>query len=164
MRFAITPEALTCDLSEDGRHILTLHVVRQGFSLRDKKPLTTFSVRNRNLIETVIPNNGTFRMAVNPMALISNWGIMKWPGPSPDWGLPENLCYPDIIWKETPFFPRGASLRKTFYPLTGTPEKMGKGGTKLFISPWNNKHAGYNRLLASSASSERSPFSRLMWA
>lgn len=54
MRFTITPGALNCDMSEDGGHILILHVVRQDFLIRDEKPLTTFKVRNRNLIETVI--------------------------------------------------------------------------------------------------------------
>jgi hypothetical protein len=41
MVFTLTPEFLECRLSEEGSHILTLRVARQGIALPDRKPLIT---------------------------------------------------------------------------------------------------------------------------
>ncbi len=66
MRFAHTPEYQQCELSEGGRHILTLHVARRGMVTPDHQPLVTFSVRDGELIRTVIPQTGTMRNALWP--------------------------------------------------------------------------------------------------
>ena len=61
MRFDISPEQLSCRLSEAGEHILTLRVAREGWFGRDRKPLTTFSVRKGELLRTTIPQQGSYR-------------------------------------------------------------------------------------------------------
>jgi hypothetical protein len=66
MRFRNTPEFLECEMSEEDTHILTLRVERKGLVRRDRKPLITYSVRDRNLIRTVIPQRGAFRLCPYP--------------------------------------------------------------------------------------------------
>ncbi len=58
MSFVNTPELLQCRLGEQQQHILTLTVARQGVILRDSVPVVTFSVKDGQLIETVIPQCG----------------------------------------------------------------------------------------------------------
>lgn len=66
MRFTITPEFMECQLQEGDHHILSLRVARQGLAMRDKKPLVTYSVLNRDLIKTTIPQTGAHRLAIGP--------------------------------------------------------------------------------------------------
>ncbi len=64
MHFAISPEYLECQMLEGDAHILDMRVKRKGFYLRDKKPLTTFSVKNGDLIKTVIPQTAAKRVSL----------------------------------------------------------------------------------------------------
>jgi len=66
MNFVLPPEYLECHMSELGQHILTLRVARRGVPLRDTKPLITYSVKDGNLIRTVIPQRGTCRVCFRP--------------------------------------------------------------------------------------------------
>jgi len=66
MTFTITPEFMECRMKEDHRDILTLRVARKGIPVRDKQPLVTYSVLNNNLIKTVIPQIGSFRLSLTP--------------------------------------------------------------------------------------------------
>jgi hypothetical protein len=66
MHFSITPEYMQCRMLEGDRDILDMRVERRGFCLRDKKPLTTFSVKDGNLIKTVIPQIAAKRVSLMP--------------------------------------------------------------------------------------------------
>ncbi|MBW1894080.1 MAG: acetoacetate decarboxylase family protein [Deltaproteobacteria bacterium] len=66
MTFMITPEFMECRMKEAEREILTMRVARKGIPVRDKKPLITYSVLNGNLIKTIIPQTGSFRLSVSP--------------------------------------------------------------------------------------------------
>ncbi len=66
MRFDITPEFMRCRLTDGDQPILTMQVGRTGLVLKDKKPLVTYSVRNGELIKTVIPQVATYRQALAP--------------------------------------------------------------------------------------------------
>jgi hypothetical protein len=66
MHFSISPEYLECRMLEGETPILDLRLKRKGFYLQDKKPLTTFSVRNGDLIKTVIPQKATKRISLMP--------------------------------------------------------------------------------------------------
>ncbi|MBW2455525.1 MAG: acetoacetate decarboxylase family protein [Deltaproteobacteria bacterium] len=61
MAFENTPEHHSCRLSEKGEHILTLKVAKGGMFGRERRPITTYSVKEGDLIRTVIPQRGTFR-------------------------------------------------------------------------------------------------------
>jgi hypothetical protein len=64
MKFRVTPEYFKCSINEKDDHILDLYVPKKGFRLTDKKPLTTYSVKNRELIKTVIKQYGIKRMSL----------------------------------------------------------------------------------------------------
>jgi len=64
MHFSISPEYLECRLLEGDGHILDMRVERKGFYLKDKKPLTTFSVKNGDLIKTIIPQKAAKRVSL----------------------------------------------------------------------------------------------------
>ncbi len=66
MYFAVSPEHLECRMLEGDEHILDLRVQKKGFCVRDKKPLTTFSVKNGDLIKTVIPQTAAKRVCLMP--------------------------------------------------------------------------------------------------
>lgn len=66
MHFVNTPEHLECRMLERERHILTLRVARRGLTLRDAKPLVTYSVLDGDLVRTVIPQRGEAKNAVSP--------------------------------------------------------------------------------------------------
>jgi hypothetical protein len=61
MAFENTPEHHRCRLSEKGEHILTLTVAKGGLFAREKRPITTYSVKDGDLIRTVVPQRGTAR-------------------------------------------------------------------------------------------------------
>lgn len=54
MTFRITPEYYRCTMSEKENLILDLHLPRQWFKQKDRKPLTSYSVKDGNLIKTVL--------------------------------------------------------------------------------------------------------------
>jgi len=64
MRFQSTPEFQECRLEEGGKHILTLHVVKRGPTLPDRRPLVTYSVRDGALLRTLIPQSAIVRTAL----------------------------------------------------------------------------------------------------
>jgi hypothetical protein len=66
MNFSFNPEYLECNLLEKSEHILDIRVARKGFFLRDNRPLTTYSVKNKTLIKTVIPQTATKRISLFP--------------------------------------------------------------------------------------------------
>jgi hypothetical protein len=66
MRFEISPERLACELGEDGAHILTAEVSRGGRFASERRPLVTYSVRDGQLLRTVIPQRGGYRWKLLP--------------------------------------------------------------------------------------------------
>ena len=64
MHFAVTPETMQCRMLEGDEPILDIRIKKRGFYLRDKKPLTTYSVKNGELIKTVIPQVACKRVSL----------------------------------------------------------------------------------------------------
>ena len=64
MHFTVCPEYMQCTLRERDAHILDLRVRRKGIYMRDRKPLTTYTVKDRQLIKTVVPQIGTKRFSL----------------------------------------------------------------------------------------------------
>ncbi len=91
MTFKITPEYFGCSMNDNGTGILDIHVPKRGFRIKDKKPMTTYSVNENKLIKTIINQTGIKRMSLNtkgasvtfgehPVAKsIENLGISKKP-------------------------------------------------------------------------------------
>ncbi len=74
MKFRVTPEYFQCSMSDKTEHILDLHVPKRGFKLTDKKPLTSYSVKDQQLIKTVVKQNGIKRMSLNTKGAYVNFG------------------------------------------------------------------------------------------
>lgn len=55
MQFESTPEHYECRLAEGGEHILTLRIGKRGIVIPDRRPIITYSVKNRALVRTTIP-------------------------------------------------------------------------------------------------------------
>lgn len=87
MKFSITPEYMECQLSEGGRRILTARVARKGFVKRDYRPLSTFSVKDKKLIQTVIPQVGTARNSLFPEGSFLDLGDHEIAAPIRELGL-----------------------------------------------------------------------------
>ena len=66
MRFVNTPEYHQLEMGEDGSNIMTMRVMKKGVALRDSKPLITYTVKDRKLIKTTIPQIGMHRDAIMP--------------------------------------------------------------------------------------------------
>ncbi len=66
MTFRATPEYFQCSMKEKQTHILDLHVPRKGVRVTDKRPLTTYSVKQGQLIKTVIKQYGIKRVGILP--------------------------------------------------------------------------------------------------
>jgi hypothetical protein len=74
MNFTVAPEHYECELSEKGAHIMTVHVERKGFSRRDEKPIVTYSVKDGNLIKTVIPQKAIYVERLRPAGSFVKFG------------------------------------------------------------------------------------------
>jgi hypothetical protein len=64
MEFQNTPEHHECRLDEGGAHILTLKIAKRGLVRPDRKPIVTYSVKDRELIRTTIPQVALARTAL----------------------------------------------------------------------------------------------------
>lgn len=66
MNFSITPEFMSCRMTDQDCDILSMRVPRRGIPIRDRNPLVTYSVADNNLIKTVIPQTGAYRFSLSP--------------------------------------------------------------------------------------------------
>lgn len=62
MEFERLPAYQRVRLSEGGRHILSLRVRQSGLTVRDNRPLTTFTARGDELIVTRVPSRATYQL------------------------------------------------------------------------------------------------------
>ena len=68
MDFAKRPAYQRVRLAEGDSHILTLTVQQSGLTLKDNRPLITYSVLNGQLIKTVVPSRSVYQLALTPGA------------------------------------------------------------------------------------------------
>ena len=66
MCFTVLPEYIECELSEGERHVLTMRVARKGFIKKDSRPLVTYSVKDGELIRTVIDQRAIYMFELFP--------------------------------------------------------------------------------------------------
>ncbi|MFA5787330.1 MAG: acetoacetate decarboxylase family protein [Actinomycetota bacterium] len=64
MAFDFMPEYQSVDMREGGKDIFSLTVPRRGPKVTDKRPLVTFTVREGELIRTVMPWRAVYQMGV----------------------------------------------------------------------------------------------------
>lgn len=74
MRFRITPEYFGCIMDDSGSRILEIRVPRRGFTMRDDHPLTTYSVKDHQLIRTVVRQTGVRHLSLNTKDAFVSFG------------------------------------------------------------------------------------------
>ncbi len=119
MKFIITPEYMECHLSEDGRHILTARVARRGFVKRDYRPLSTFSVKDKKLIQTTIPQVGTARNSLFPEGSFLDLGDHEIMGPIKELGLSAKPFMSRYYLERSGILPEGKVIEDNVRELSG---------------------------------------------
>jgi hypothetical protein len=66
MDFDRLPAYQRVRLSEDGRHILTLSVQQCGLTVKDNRPLVTYSVLDGQLLRTTVPTRAVYQLGLGP--------------------------------------------------------------------------------------------------
>ena len=119
MHFSITPEHMECRMLEGHEHILDMRVKRRGFYLRDKKPLTTFSVKSNDLIKTVIPQTATKRVSLMPNGSYVKLGNHPVASSIRELGISPRP-FMSVYYPERPaILPSGTIIEKGVRPLDG---------------------------------------------
>ena len=119
MHFSIAPEYLQCRMLEGDEHILDIHVKRKGVYIRDKKPQTTYSVLNGNLVKTVIPQQATKRIALMPSGSYVKLGNHPMADSIRDLGLSARPFMSFYCPERPAILPSGEIIEKGVRPMDG---------------------------------------------
>jgi hypothetical protein len=119
MDFTITPEYLQCRLAEEDRHILTMRVARRGFAKKDYRPLSTFSVKDKKLIQTTIPQVGTVRNAFFPRGSFLELGDHEIARPLKELGLSDKPFMSRYYLERSGILPEGKVIEENVRELEG---------------------------------------------
>jgi hypothetical protein len=119
MRFVITPEYMECHLSEAGERILTARVARCGFVKKDYRAISTFSVKDKKLIQTTIPQVGTARNSFFPDGSFLDLGDHKIAGPFKDLGLSKKPLMSRYYIERSGILPAGTVIEENVRELDG---------------------------------------------
>jgi hypothetical protein len=119
MKFVITPEYMECHLSEAGRRILTARVARRGFVKKDYRSLSTFSVKDKKLIQTTIPQVGTARNSFFPDGSFLDLGDHKITEPLKDLGLSKKPFMSRYYLERSGILPEGTVIEENVRDLEG---------------------------------------------
>lgn len=119
MKFVITPEYMECRLSEAGKRILTARVARRGFVKRDYRAISTFSVKDKKLIQTTIPQVGTARNSFFPEGSFLDLGEHAIAGPLKELGLSAKPLMSRYYLERSGILPEGAEIEEGVRDLEG---------------------------------------------
>ena len=134
MTFHATPEAFNCTMGEKETHILDLHVPRQGIRMRDKKPLTTYSVREGKLIKTVIKHQGLKRVQLRPQNAFIRWGDHPVSQSVKDLGISEKPFMSMYYVERSAILPEGWVMESNVAPFEGYRGEDREGVHKTFYT------------------------------
>ena len=122
MKFIITPEYMECRLSEGKKKILTARVARftrGGFVKKDYRPLSTFSVKDKKLIQTTIPQVGTARNSFFPDGSFLDLGDHAIVGPLKDLGLSKKPFMSRYYLERSGILPTGVVIQEDVREMDG---------------------------------------------
>lgn len=119
MDFAITPEFMECRVSEGDDHILSMRVAKKGIAIRDKKPMITYSVKDGNLIRTIIPQKSTFRLSLAPEDSTLELGNHPVARSIADLDLAKKPLLSRYYVERNAILPEGAIIEEGVRPLDG---------------------------------------------
>lgn len=119
MDFRITPELQSCRVSEGSSHILTLEVPRGGVLRNDRAPIRTYTVLNGDLVETEIPQHGTYRMSMRPKGARLSLGDHEVSRSIRDLGLSAEPFMTRYFVERAAILPEGRVIGRAARPLEG---------------------------------------------
>jgi len=122
MAFTITPEYMECCLSEGKKKILTARVARftrGGFVKKDYRPLSTFSVKDKKLIQTTIPQVGTARNSFFTDGSFLDLGDHAIAGPLKDLGLSKKPFISRYYLERSGILPKGVVIEENVREMDG---------------------------------------------
>ena len=119
MEYTLTPEFMECRLSEAGTHILTMKVARQGLALRDRKPLVTYTVQEKRLIRTTIPQKGSMRLALRPKESSVEFGEHQVAASIRQLRLSDKPLISRYYMERCAILPKGEVIEEGVRPLEG---------------------------------------------
>ena len=119
MEFAITPEYMECRMFEGRNHILTMRVVKKGSIAKDTKPLVTYSVKDGNLLKTVIPQTGIQRKSFFPSGSFLNLGDHPVAKEILDLELKKKPMMSRYYLERSAILPLGSVIEEGVRPLDG---------------------------------------------
>lgn len=119
MHFTTAPECFECRLAERNAPILTMRVPRRGWISRDTKPLVTYSVRQGDLIKTVIPQRGVCRNALLPRGWALELGQHEIASSIAALELSSRPLLSRIYIERNTILPAGEVIEREVQPLDG---------------------------------------------
>jgi len=105
--------------SEVDRHILTMRVARRGLAIKDSRPLVTFSVKERKLIKTTIPQTGTYRFSRFPRGSYVQFGDHEVARSIRNLGLSFRPVLSRYYLERSAILPAGEVIEHEVRPLEG---------------------------------------------
>ena len=136
MHFDITPEYLQCSMSEGPEHILDLRVMRKGIHVRDDKPLITFSVKDKKLIRTVIPQKGVMRVSLATKGSFVKFGPHAMARSIRALDISDKPFMASFYTERAAILPSGAVVEENVRPFEGYIGKDRKAKHTTFYTPY----------------------------
>ena len=134
MKFISTPEYHQVEMGEEEEHILTMRAAKKGMLRREKKPLVTYSVLNRNLIMTTIPQKGTYRMRFSSKGSFLKLGDHEVSKSIRELGLSDKPIITRYYVERSGILPAGQVIEKDVAPLDGYFGKDREGKHETFYT------------------------------
>ena len=119
MKFINTPEYHQVEMIENQKHILTLRVAKKGILRHDKKPLVTYSVKDRNLVKTTIAQKGICRMSLSSKGSFLELGDHDVSESIRSLGISRKPLMTRYYLEHSGILPGGKIIEKDVRPLEG---------------------------------------------
>ena len=128
MHFDTTPEYLEVNMFEKKEHILDMRVMKRGIHMKDNKPITTFSVKENNLIKTVIPQKGVQRISPKTKGSFVKFGNHPMAKSIIELDIAEKPFLQTFYTERAAILPSGIIVEKNVKEFKGwKPKVIGKG-------------------------------------
>lgn len=137
MEFRVTPEYFKCSIHEDKEFILDMTVPKKGFGLTDTKPLTTYSVKDGQLIKTVIKQRGIKHLSFFPQEAGVNFGFHPMAQSIRDLGIAKKPFMSMYYTQRSGILPAGSVMEENVRPFQGYLGKNRNGVHETFYTDYD---------------------------
>jgi len=121
MHFTNGPETAQCEMSEGGRHILTLKVAKGGMVMTDNRPLVSYTVMGTELVRTEVQVRGIYQMRLRPSKAMLSLGDHPVAEAVRDLGIDTRPMVTRNYIERAAILPRGSVVATGVNPYGGFP-------------------------------------------